>query len=179
MCWKACSDSDPRPSTASTLDPFATSSSSSEPRPSTPPAVLAVADCFDVDDFTPGAAISRTGIHVVDCAGPHQHEVYAVVVDPDGPQISYPSDEGIASVADDLCLSAFAPALGVGYQASTFDFATIRPDRAAWDAGERTIVCAVHDTDFQPLIGSHITTTTTTTIAPRTSTTESLASESG
>jgi len=179
-----CSDSGPASTSRSTFNPFATSSSSESAQPATAPAVLAVADCFDVDDFTPGAPISRTGIHVVDCAGPHQHEVYAIVIDPDGPQASYPGDDVLGAVADDMCLGAFTPTLGVDYRSSTFDFSTIKPDRGAWEAGERTIVCALHDGDFQPMTGAHVSTTTTTPTTPTTtpestSTSTSLASKGG
>lgn len=169
----ACSDSEPPRATASTFDPFATLASSGATAPTTV-AALAVGDCFDADNFVPGALIDLHGVRVVDCAQPHQHEVYAVVVDPDPPESPFPGDAAMASFANDQCLAAFEPAIGVPYSESNLDFAPVAVDETAWRGGERNIICAAHDTNFEETTGSRVTTTSTT--APASS---SVAAESG
>ena len=172
MAGAACSDSKPPKATASTFDPFATLASSSGPEAPVV-AALAVGDCFDADNFVPGASIDLHGARVVDCAQPHQHEVYAVVRDPDPPDAPFPGDAAMTSFADDRCLSAFEAASGVAYTESNLDFAPVAIDETAWRNGDRSIICAAHDTNFEEITGSRVTTTTG---APPAS---SLASESG
>jgi hypothetical protein len=169
----ACSDSPPPPTTASTFDPFATLASSGGPAPA-PVAALAIGNCFDADNFTPGALIDLHGVRLVDCAQPHQHEVYAVVRDPDPPESPFPGDSAMASFANDQCLAVFEAAIGVAYADSNLDFAPVAIDETAWRDGDRNIICAAHDTNFEEVTGSRVTTTT----APPTSS-SSLASESG
>jgi hypothetical protein len=149
-----CTDSKKPTAASSAFDPFATAASSTAPRPSTPPAALNVGDCFDTGNFTPGASIARGDIFPVPCPEPHQHEVYAIANHPDGANAPYPGDAAMTAFADDRCLAAFAPALGVDYRQSTQDFATIVPDAPAWQRGERAVICAAHDANFNELTGS-------------------------
>jgi hypothetical protein len=131
-----------------------------------------VGDCFNTDHFAPGTSIDLHGVQLVACADAHQHEVYAVARDPDRAGAPYPGDEAMTAFADDQCLAAFEPALGVDYRKSNLDFAVVKPDAAGWKHGERVVVCAVHDTNFAELTGSVRATTSS-------STTTSLAAKSG
>jgi hypothetical protein len=149
----ACTESGrPRSARSTGFDPFAASSFAA-PRPAAAPASLAIGDCFDTDTFAPGDAIDRGAIHVVACANPHEHEVYALVAPPQGGARSYPGDAAMRSFGDDQCLAAFTAKLG-NYRRSTLDFGVIAPDRSSWDHGDRTVICAVHDADFTQLSGS-------------------------
>ncbi len=155
------------------LDPFATTASgvSTVPSSSGPsssgqsssavPATtaraapaLAVGQCFDTDSFTPDSTLDLSSARVVDCAQPHQQEVYAVAVEPSDPGAPYPGDATFAAFADDSCLAAFQPYTGIDYQTSRYDIANARPDATAWNHGDRTVVCALHDADFAELTGS-------------------------
>jgi hypothetical protein len=80
----------------------------------------------------------------------------------------------MASFANDQCLAVFEAAIGVAYADSNLDFAPVAIDETAWRDGDRNIICAAHDTNFEEVTGSRVTTTT----APPTSS-SSLASESG
>ena len=174
----ACSDSKPpTTSSASAFNPFDTSASSGTAGPAATPAVLALGDCFNTDQFVPGAAIDPRGVHLVACTEPHQHEVYAIETDTDPTDASFPGEAAMSTFADDQCLADFEPALGVDYRQSALDFAATRPDANSWKDGDRTVICALHDSDFAELTGSRLVTTTTnpTTTNP----TASLASESG
>ncbi|MEY2421399.1 MAG: hypothetical protein QOI95_1466 [Acidimicrobiaceae bacterium] len=174
----ACSDSKP-PSGASdsAFNPFATDASSAAPGPPAPPATLAVGDCFNSDQFTPGLSIDPRGVHLVACAEPHQHEVYAIERNAESSTTPFPGDQAMSAFADDVCLGDFEPALGVDYRQSSLDFATITPDATSWAAGDRSVICVVHDADFAALLGSRLATTTTMPASASTST--SLASEGG
>jgi hypothetical protein len=153
----ACSGShDQSAPTTQPIDPFAThgpSTSQSPPLASAPPAVE-VGQCFDTDHFVAGTAIDLSSARVVDCAGPHQHEAYAIVDQPADPGAPYPGDDVLAAFADDRCLAAFTPYTGVDYRSSQYDIANARPDQAGWDRGERRVICALHDADFAELTGS-------------------------
>src|SRR5436309_7771506 len=113
----ACSDSHPPRSSSSAFDPFAAgaSSASAGAVPPTPVDALEVGDCFDTDQFSPGASIDPRGVHAVDCASPHQHEVYAVEHDASPPGRPFPGDEAMSTQADDECLAAFDAAVGASY----------------------------------------------------------------
>ncbi len=60
----------------------------------------------------PGAAIDLSSARVVDCAGPHQQEVYAIVAQPGDAGAPYPGDDVLAAFADDSCLAAFTAVHG-------------------------------------------------------------------
>jgi hypothetical protein len=162
---------------ARSLDPFATkgpsatraaapSSSSSSavaslPQASSPasqaaspPPVVGVGQCFDTDQFAAGSAIDLSSVRIVDCAQPHQQEVYAIAEQPADPGAPYPGDDVLGAFAEDSCLMAFTNYTGLDYRSSHYDIANARPDKAAWDRGERTIICALHDVDFAELTGS-------------------------
>ncbi|HEY2811985.1 MAG TPA: septum formation family protein [Acidimicrobiales bacterium] len=165
----ACSGlSKPAAPTTQPLDPFATTGppgrastdasgeSGSAASSNTPPPApaLGVGQCFDTDQFTPGATIDLSSVHVVDCAQPHQHEVFALEVEPSGPGAPYPGDDALGAFADDRCLSAFTDYTGVDYQSSHYDIANARPDADAWGRGARSVICALHDDDFAEMVGS-------------------------
>jgi hypothetical protein len=174
----ACSDSTPPAGAGSSaFNPFATDASSGPTRSAPPPATLTVGDCFDTDQFAPGRSIDRHALHLVACTDPHQHEVYAIEGSTETSATPFPGDLAMSAFADDVCLAAFEPALGVGYRPSSLDFATITPDANSWKAGDRAVICAVHDADFAELTGSRLATTTTT--ATTATTAASLAPKNG
>jgi len=164
VCVAACSGSQSQTApTTQPLDPFATAgpSTSAAGAPAQPasgqapaPTAIDVGQCFDTDRFVPGSAIDMSSAHVVDCAAPHQQEVYAIAQQPADPGAPYPGDEVLAAFADDSCLAAFAGYTGLDYQSSHYDIANARPDAAAWGRGERRVICALHDVDFAELTRS-------------------------
>jgi len=142
-------------------DPFATVgvAAGSDATPRTrgsgrPRGSLTVGECFDATTFSAGAPIDPANITLRLCAGPHQHEVYAVLDHPGGTAAPYPGDQTITAYADDRCIAAFVDYVGVAYQLSTLDYATVYPDAASWKAGDRQIACVLHDADFIPLLDS-------------------------
>jgi len=174
-----CTDSKPPVAAASsTFNPFATDVASGSTKSASPPATLAVGDCFNTDQFAPGLSIALRDVQLVACTDAHQHEVYAIESNAAPAGSPFPGEAAMGAFADDACLADFEPALGAGYRESTLDFATINPDATSWSAGDRVVICTVHDADFVALTGSRLATTTTTSVTTSTAS-SSLASESG
>ena len=80
--------------------------------------------------------------------------MYAIVEQPGDPGAAYPGDAVLAAFADDRCLAAFTAYTGLDYRSSHYDIANARPDKDAWDRGERRVICALHDVDFTEITGS-------------------------
>lgn len=87
-----------------------------------------------------------SSIPQVDCAEPHDSEVYAIVTLPDG---AYPSDDELFRLADDACYEEYEPYVGTNYDVSYYYFAYYWPDKNGWASGDRDIVCVVYDENGQ------------------------------
>ena len=87
-----------------------------------------------------------SSIPLVDCAQPHDSEVYAIVTLPDG---AYPNEDELFSLADDACYDEYEPYVGTNYDVSYYYFAYYWPDKNSWASGERDIVCVVYDENGQ------------------------------
>lgn len=110
--------------------------------------VLEAGDCFD----DPPSFGSVTSVDVVDCAEPHDNEVYHVESYPGTGD--FPGDEVIRDAAVDACLAAFEGFVGVPYEVSRYDIFALWPSEDSWESTDRDIVCAVYDVDGEKLTGS-------------------------
>ncbi len=115
---------------------------------------LTIGECFDSSTFSAGVPIDPATITLRLCAGPHQHEVYAVVDYPGNRAAPYPGDATITAYANDRCIATFSDYVGTQYQQSALDFSTVQPTAATWSAGDRQVACVLHDADFVPLTGT-------------------------
>ncbi len=89
-------------------------------------------DCFlDFD----GTEVSS--VEVVDCGEPHQFEVFANVVLPDGP---YPGATEVDEVGYDACVDEFQPYVGIDYESSVWYVTTLVPLEDSWPE-DRTVNC--------------------------------------
>jgi hypothetical protein len=80
----------------------------------------------------------------VDCAAPHQGEVFHrfdVAAPADG---GFPGDEEASRLADEGCTAAFAAYVGMPLQDSRLGFVYVYPSADTWAAGDRTVMCIVH-----------------------------------
>ena len=139
------------------LDPFGNGASGSGPSAASSgaaPVELQAGQCFDVDTFQSGKPIDPRAVHLSLCAGPHQHEVFATFTYPDAAGAPWPGDDVLDSWAGDHCLGAFSGYVGIEYERSHLDLATVRPDERSWKDGDRAVACAAHDVDFALLAGS-------------------------
>jgi hypothetical protein len=112
---------------------------------------LRVGDCFDDSEFQ--SEEGEVGdLTLVDCDQPHDAEVFlAVGIAGD----EFPGIESVETAAGDNCSEAFEPYVGIGPAESRWEWGWIIPNQEAWDEeSERIIVCFVHDSDLEPIVGS-------------------------
>lgn len=105
---------------------------------------LAVGDCFDADSQIDGPTEIET-VPTVDCAEPHDYEVYsAVIMDDD----EYPGEEQTIAEADEQCTSLFEGFIGVPYdEALAYAVSYFYPTSPSWNLGDREILCLVYGID--------------------------------
>lgn len=114
---------------------------------------LVVGDCIDIADAD-GEAVEVGRARRSDCSEPHGLEVFHIASLNDDPAAPYPGDEAVLGAADQVCLDAFAPYVGIDYVDSSLEIAHLRPDQNVWLSGDRTVRCAVQDRALEPLVGS-------------------------
>ena len=109
---------------------------------------LEVGTCFD-DLDSDGGEISN--VPIVDCADPHDNEVYHLFDMPGG---DFPGSSAVEEQAIDGCLAAFEPYVGKGYDTSTLGLMWLNPTPHSWNEGDREIVCLLYDFNLVKLTGS-------------------------
>ena len=95
-------------------------------------------------------------LRVVDCAEPHEQEVYAVepFVGADGrtPE-DYPGEAALTAFAEGRCLEEFGEYVGVDYRDSSLFFTYLLPSPRGWQGAGRTadvsVVCVITTTGEQ------------------------------
>lgn len=114
---------------------------------------LVVGECVDIADAeTDAIEVGRARRRA--CDEPHGLQIFHVgSLDPD-PEAPFPGDEAVLAGADQMCLDAFEPYVGIPYLDSSLEIAHLRPSEAVWIGGDRTVRCAVQHRDLEPLVGS-------------------------
>lgn len=98
---------------------------------------LGVGDCLRSEDLRAEPAVTVA----VDCAEPHDAEIYAATELPDG---DYPGVDAVRAAADDFCLPLFEEFVGVTYLESELDVYPLLPSEDGWNtAGDREILCVL------------------------------------
>lgn len=103
------------------------------------PSALAftIGDCINIPD---GDEISD--YESVDCEEAHDAEVFALPQHPDGEDAPYPGADALEAFAEERCVAAFEPYVGIDYNSSDIWFTVLSPSETAWtDAADREIVC--------------------------------------
>lgn len=98
-----------------------------------------------------GGVADLENFAVVECAEPHDSEVYAVFDTPDAD--AYPGPEALVALAGDRCGAAFETFVGVPYGEADLTVGLAYPSETTWAAGDRVILCTVRATSGQ-LTGS-------------------------
>jgi hypothetical protein len=109
---------------------------------------LEIGNCFDTPEPTLVEEVER-----IDCASPHTYEVYAAPLHPAANNAPYPGDEPLATFAEDECIAAFEPFVGLDYDSSELFIFYLQPTDETWSVGDREVLCSVHLED-EPLVGS-------------------------
>ena len=111
--------------------------------------VPAVGDCFDVR-----TADKQPNIYLkLDCALPHQNEVFATV---DYPGRDYPTNpDALETLAKQKCPAAWTDYVGQPYETSSLEIAYFLPEQASWGNGVRHVIgCLVVDPSGDRITGS-------------------------
>jgi len=107
---------------------------------------LHVGDCLLADagefDSTPTADTVVDSVPVTPCSDPHDAEIYAETMLPEG---EYPGDDAVDEDAADYCGAQFTALTGLAYEdAPSLDFSEYTPTRDGWDAdGDRLVQCVL------------------------------------
>jgi|FLYL01.1.fsa_nt_gi hypothetical protein len=115
---------------------------------------LDVGTCFDDDGVFSGgdAEVSEVSdVPIVDCAEPHDNEVYHVEV---VGHPAFPGAEAMATQADEICWTAFEPFVGTDYLESELDFGWLIPTAESWERGDREVVCFLYRLDAGKMTGT-------------------------
>jgi len=101
---------------------------------------LAVGDCFDSNESTDSGEVIES-VPTIDCAKPHDYEVYLSVKMDDK---EYPGLDETTAQADEACLGAFDGFFGLSYdEAVANDYTYFYPTTESWGLGDREILCMI------------------------------------
>jgi hypothetical protein len=109
---------------------------------------LAVGDCWDLIDRL---AESFDTVIARPCAEAHEYELFHIGVMPTG---AYPTEDAFLEFVDLDCVPPFTDYVGKVYADSELDIAWFSPTTGSWNAGDRSIQCAIEDPGNWRLIGS-------------------------
>jgi hypothetical protein len=115
---------------------------SSETGENTDVFALMVGDCLD-DPQADGDEVFD--VNTVDCAAPHDNEIYDSVLLPDG---EFPGAESIDASSSAECVASFASFAGIEYADSVrLEYFPFYPTESSWKNGDREILCAIYALD--------------------------------
>jgi len=113
---------------------------------------LAVGDCFDDwEGSLSNVTQEVSDVPIVDCADPHDNEVYSVSEMPSGP---FPGDQAIEDWTIARCSETFDPYVGIAYEESVLDFGAFFPTQDTWDRGDTEVMCFLWHINFEKLTES-------------------------
>lgn len=113
---------------------------------------LSVGDCIeDIETIFGGAEMvdSVTQVGVIDCAQPHNAEVYYAEDLPDG---EFPGVEALTTQSEQICLDNFESFTGVPYLQSELEITYFHPTDQSWRYGDRATSCMI--VSPEPVSGS-------------------------
>ncbi len=117
-----------------------------DPLPEDPESVdvfsLAVGDCIN------DAGLDEvTDVEVIDCAQPHDLEVFSeFTLEGD----DFPGADEVDTLATDGCFQAFPAFVGLTYEESVLDYTYFVPTQESWETGDdRLVSCLIGEPDVQ------------------------------
>ncbi|MGH1506130.1 MAG: septum formation family protein [Acidimicrobiales bacterium] len=109
---------------------------------------LRVGDCL-AEAPAIGATAAAVGDQVTaSCDGDHGAEIYYAFDLPEG---AFPQGGAIDELGHDGCYATFEPFVGSAYELSSLVFRVALPDEAAWQDGDREVLCVLSKLDGSPL----------------------------
>ena len=115
-----------------------------------------VVDWYEVSTESYGYVVGDCvdGSDVVDCAAPHDYEVYLVTSHPASADEPFPGNTALSDYGDQTCTAAYEGYVGVPFADSDYTYIWLGPDAELWDAGDREFVCGVSNVSDEKLTGS-------------------------
>lgn len=108
---------------------------------------IPVGTCFDDQDDG-----EITSVPEVDCAEPHDNEVFALI-DYTGSE-EYPGSDQMSDIGTSLCEEQVAAYTGFELEGSELAVFSIYPTAESWADGDREVICALYNADLSKLTGS-------------------------
>lgn len=122
--------------------PAPTATAIATPPPGTNPTgrvALAVGDCVKRAALEDNNDATNP---LVDCAKPHDLEVFAQETIPDG---EYPSVDALTAMGQTTCRAAYGTFVGLDFGLSHLDYLYYYPTESSWAHSDRGLDCAVFD----------------------------------
>lgn len=116
----------------------------------------AVGTCFDrrrLDERPENGPQQTDIVLVLDCALPHQNEVFAVLELP-GAGRDYPGEPALHDFARATCTASFLDYVGQAYEVSDLEVGYYLPSSTEWATGAHELGCYVYDVGGDKLVGS-------------------------
>ena len=116
----------------------------------------AVGQCFDRRELEerPASGPQQTDIVLLlDCALPHQNEVFAVL-DLPGAGRDFPGETTLQDFARRSCTADFLAYVGRAYETSELEVGYYLPSSTEWETGARRLGCYLYAVDGDKLVGS-------------------------
>jgi hypothetical protein len=100
------------------------------------------------DELRPGDCLEKPGDRFVraervDCAEPHDLEVFALVTDPAPRGARYPGPDILEREATVACLPQFQTYVGIPFEQSELRFTGYVPTERNWEEHNRLLVCTL------------------------------------
>ncbi|BDI22593.1 DUF4190 domain-containing protein [Herbiconiux sp. L3-i23] len=98
---------------------------------------LQIGDCLNE-----ASADVVSSVEAVDCAAPHDYEVFTEFQVPGD---AFPGIDEVDLAASDGCYAAFPAFVGLSYEESTLDYSYFAPTEESWAGGDRLVSCLIID----------------------------------
>ena len=105
---------------------------------------LTLGECVN-DAKAPEGADAEV-LAVVDCATPHDSELYAILALENS---SFPGEQALMDEGSTRCAAVFGDFVGVDFRSSVLDFHFYHPTASSWVDGDRSIYCMAIDPGLQ------------------------------
>lgn len=107
-----------------------------------------VGDCYDGGDSAEVSTVTSKA-----CTEAHDAEVFATLTHPDA-QGTYPGSVTLQFYADDECVKAFEPYVGVPFGDSDLNISYLTPTEDGWGSGDYVVTCVLTGPNDEKLTGS-------------------------
>ncbi|MCJ1688583.1 DUF4190 domain-containing protein [Rathayibacter sp. VKM Ac-2927] len=112
-------------------------------------------ESVDVFSVQVGDCLNDSGVdevstvEIIDCAAPHDFEVFAEFPIPGD---TFPGADQVDTAASEGCLAAFPDFVGLTYEESTLDYSYFSPTQESWQSnGDRLVSCLIIDPNTQTI----------------------------